>query len=72
MAAFWGFVSGAAYFAIVYEIWLGSASKLAAAAGGEVLSTQNFMLVRTCWMGNLPIRIHDGNNWMVQRYRSSW
>jgi hypothetical protein len=27
---FWGFVSGAAYFAIVYEIWLGSASKLAA------------------------------------------
>jgi hypothetical protein len=26
----WGFVSGAAYFAIVYEIWLGSASKLAA------------------------------------------
>jgi hypothetical protein len=33
MAAFWGFVSGAAYFAIVYEIWLGSASKLAAAAG---------------------------------------
>jgi hypothetical protein len=31
MAAFWGFVS--AYFATVYEIWLGSASKLAAAAG---------------------------------------
>jgi sensory rhodopsin len=26
----WGFISAAGYFAIVYEIWLGSASKLAA------------------------------------------
>jgi bacteriorhodopsin len=44
MAAFWGFVSGAAYFAIVYEIWLGSASKLAAAAGG-VLKAHKIL----CW-----------------------
>ena len=27
-AAIWGFISGVAYFAIVYEIWLGNASKL--------------------------------------------
>jgi sensory rhodopsin len=38
-AAFWGFISGVAYFAIVYEIWFGSASKLAAAAGGEITLT---------------------------------
>jgi hypothetical protein len=37
-------LSGAAYFLIVYEIWLGEASKLAAAAGGEAKSTQNL-----CW-----------------------
>jgi bacteriorhodopsin len=43
MAAFW-FVSGAAYFAIVYEIWLGSASKLAA-AGGESKKHTKFL----CW-----------------------
>jgi sensory rhodopsin len=36
-AALWGFISGVAYFAIVYEIWLGSAAKLAKAAGGDVL-----------------------------------
>jgi sensory rhodopsin len=35
-AALWGFISGVAYFAIVYEIWLGQASKLAAAAGGDI------------------------------------
>jgi bacteriorhodopsin len=35
-AAFWGFISGLAYFAIVYEIWLGEAAKLAKAAGGEI------------------------------------
>jgi hypothetical protein len=46
------------------------ASKLAAAAGGES-TAQNLMLVRTCRMGNLPIRIHDGNNWMVQRINSA-
>jgi hypothetical protein len=41
MAAFW-FVSGAAYFAIVYEIWLGSASKLAS-AGGESKKHTKFL-----------------------------
>ena len=44
-AAFWGFVSGVAYFAIVYEIWLGEASKLAAAAGGEILKAHKIL----CW-----------------------
>ena len=44
-AAFWGFVSGVAYFAIVYEIWLGQAAKLAAAAGGEVQKAHNIL----CW-----------------------
>jgi bacteriorhodopsin len=37
-AQVWGLVSGIAYFYIVYEIWMGGASKLAAAAGGAVLS----------------------------------
>ena len=41
----WGLVSGIAYFAIVYEIWLGEASKLAKAAGGEVLSAHKIL----CW-----------------------
>jgi len=44
-AAFWGFVSGVAYFAIVYEIWLGEASKLAKAAGGNVLAAHKIL----CW-----------------------
>jgi bacteriorhodopsin len=37
-AQVWGLVSGIAYFYIVYEIWFGGASKLAAAAGGAVQS----------------------------------
>ncbi len=44
-AWFWGLVSGIAYFAIVYEIWLGSAKKLAVAAGGEVLKAHKML----CW-----------------------
>ena len=44
-AALWGFLSGAAYFYIVYEIWLGSAKKLAVAAGGEVLKAHKIL----CW-----------------------
>jgi bacteriorhodopsin len=44
-AAFWGAISGVAYFAIVYEIWLGEASKLAAAAGGEVQKAHKIL----CW-----------------------
>jgi len=38
-AALWGFISGIAYFLIVYEIWLGEAAKLAKAAGGDVLAS---------------------------------
>ena len=44
-AAFWGLISGVAYFIIVYEIWLGSASKLAASAGGNVLAAHKIL----CW-----------------------
>ena len=44
-AQIWGLVSGIAYFAIVYEIWLGQASKLAAAAGGNVLASHKIL----CW-----------------------
>jgi sensory rhodopsin len=41
----WGLVSGIAYFAIAYEIWLGEASKLAKAAGGNVLEAHKIL----CW-----------------------
>ena len=44
-AAFWGLISGLAYFYIVYEIWLGSAKKLAVAAGGEILKAHKIL----CW-----------------------
>lgn len=44
-AALWGFISGIAYFAIVYEIWLGSAKKLAVKAGGQILKTHKML----CW-----------------------
>lgn len=44
-AALWGTISGAAYFVIVYEIWLGSAKKLAEQAGGDVLSAHKIL----CW-----------------------
>jgi sensory rhodopsin len=44
-AAIWGLVSGIAYFWIVYEIWLGEASKLAKNAGGHILSAHKIL----CW-----------------------
>ncbi|MFT6749445.1 MAG: sensory rhodopsin [Flavobacterium sp.] len=44
-AALWGFFSGVAYFVIVYEIWLGSAAKLAKAAGGDVEKAHKIL----CW-----------------------
>jgi bacteriorhodopsin len=44
-AAFWGLISGLAYFYIVYEIWFGSAKKLAVAAGGEILKAHKIL----CW-----------------------
>jgi bacteriorhodopsin len=44
-AAFWGLISGIAYFLIVYEIWFGEASKLAKAAGGDVLASHKIL----CW-----------------------
>jgi len=37
-AAFWGLISGIAYFVIVYDIWFGQAKKLAEQAGGAVLT----------------------------------
>ena len=44
-AALWGGISGLAYFIIVYEIWFGSAAKLAKAAGGNVLASHKIL----CW-----------------------
>ena len=44
-AALWGFISGLAYFGIVYDIWFGEAAKLAKAAGGDVLSAHKIL----CW-----------------------
>jgi len=44
-AQIWGLISGLAYFAIVYEIWLGSAKKLATEAGGAVLQAHKLL----CW-----------------------
>lgn len=44
-AWFWGLVSGAAYFVIVYDIWFGRAKKLALEAGGAVLKAHKTL----CW-----------------------
>jgi bacteriorhodopsin len=41
----WGLISGLAYFAIVYIIWLGEAKKLAEQAGGAVLKAHKTL----CW-----------------------
>jgi bacteriorhodopsin len=41
----WGLLSGAAYFVIVYDIWLGRAKKLAEKAGGNVLKAHKAL----CW-----------------------
>ncbi|GGG55338.1 xanthorhodopsin [Croceivirga lutea] len=41
----WGLISGIAYFVIVYEIWLGSAKKLAVEAGGAILKAHKML----CW-----------------------
>jgi sensory rhodopsin len=43
--AIWGLISGLAYFYIVYEIWFGSAKKLAEQAGGAVLTAHKTL----CW-----------------------
>ena len=44
-AQIWGLISGAAYFVIVYDIWLGSAKKLAVEAGGAVFKAHKTL----CW-----------------------
>ncbi len=44
-AQVWGLISGIAYFVIVYEIWFGSAKKLAVKAGGSVLQAHKTL----CW-----------------------
>lgn len=49
-AALWGFISGAAYFYIVYLIMYGEAKALAVKAGGNVLSAHN-MLVKFILIG---------------------
>ena len=42
--AIWGLVSGLAYFAIVYDIYMGEAKKLAVAAGGAVEQAHNTLV----------------------------
>ena len=49
-AALWGFISGAAYFYIVYLIMFGEAKALAVKAGGNVLNAHN-MLVKFILIG---------------------
>ena len=44
-AQVWGLISGIAYFVIAYDIWLGSAKKLAVEAGGAVLKAHKTL----CW-----------------------
>tara|TARA_Y100001936_G_scaffold232499_1_gene257490 strand:- start:636 stop:1145 length:510 start_codon:yes stop_codon:yes gene_type:complete len=44
-AALWGGISGAAYFYMVYMLWLGEAKGLAEKAGGAVLEAHNAL----CW-----------------------
>ncbi|MDA8594940.1 bacteriorhodopsin-like [Flavobacteriaceae bacterium] len=44
-AWFWGLISGIAYFVIVYDIWLGSAKKLAEQSTPEVLHAHKIL----CW-----------------------
>ena len=44
-AQIWGLISGIAYFVVVYDIWIGGAAKLAAAAGGSVLKAHKAL----CW-----------------------
>lgn len=44
-AALWGGISGIAYFVIVYDIWFGSAKKLALEAGGDILHAHKIL----CW-----------------------
>lgn len=44
-AALWGAISGVAYFVIVYDIWLGSAKKIAVNAGGDILKAHKIL----CW-----------------------
>ncbi len=44
-AQIWGFISGVAYFVIVYDIWLGEAKKLAIKAGGNILKAHKTL----CW-----------------------
>lgn len=43
--AIWGLISGLAYFYIVYEIWFGTAKKLAENAGGSLLKAHKTL----CW-----------------------
>jgi bacteriorhodopsin len=43
-AAVWGFISGAAYFWILYDIRWGGLKKVAESAGGNVLSAHNMLV----------------------------
>ena len=61
-AAFWGLLSGIAYFAIVYMIKFGSLAKLAKSAGGSVEKHTICYFGLFCRLGNLPTRVYDWNS----------
>jgi hypothetical protein len=56
-AALWGFLQ-VAYFLIVYEIWMVRLLNWPSCWWKHTCCTQNTMLVCTCRMGYLSIRIH--------------
>lgn len=71
----WGTISGLAYFAIVYEIWLGGAAKLAKEAGGDVLHAHKIL----CWFVLVGWAIYQLVTWqeqqvgmVMQDYSSEW
>jgi len=67
----WGLLSGAAYFVIAYDIWLGSAKKISSRSWWSCFtSSQSALLVCISWMGYLSIRVHGRYSRMV--FRNVW
>lgn len=61
----WGTISGLAYFAIVYEIGRWSSKTSKRGWWRCITCTQNPLLVRVSWLGNLPSWLHGRNSRMV-------
>ena len=62
-----GLISGIAYFAIVYDIYMGEAKKLAVASGGAVEAAHNTQFVVIGW-AIYPI----GYGWYCRMVRWCW